>query len=101
MVTITVTDVNEAPSVMGAASIDHAENGTELDTDAETDDVEAAIYTATDVDADDAAADLKWTCCRVLMPASSASPTQVPCALSPSRRSPTTSLPETRAEQRI
>ena len=35
-VTITVTDVNEDPSVMGAASIDHAENGTELDTDAET-----------------------------------------------------------------
>ena len=32
-VTITVTDVNEDPSVMGAASIDHAENGTELDTD--------------------------------------------------------------------
>ncbi len=61
VVTITVTDVNEAPSVMGAASIDHAENGTELDTDAEVDDVQAAIYIATDVDADDEAADLKWT----------------------------------------
>ena len=34
-VTITVTDVNEAPSVSGAASIDHAENGTVLDIDAE------------------------------------------------------------------
>ena len=35
VVTITVTDVNESPSVMGAASIDHAENGTVLDTDSE------------------------------------------------------------------
>ena len=35
VVTITVTDVNEDPSVSGAASIDHAENGTELDIDAE------------------------------------------------------------------
>ena len=34
-VTITVTDVNEAPTVMGAALIDHAENGTVLGTDAE------------------------------------------------------------------
>ena len=36
VVTITVTDVNEDPiGDMGAASIDHAENGTELDADAE------------------------------------------------------------------
>ena len=60
-VTITVTDVNEDPSVMGAASIDHAENGTELDTDAETANVQAATYTATDADVDDVPADLKWT----------------------------------------
>ena len=57
-----VTDVNEAPSVSGAASIDHAENGTVLDTDAETANVQAATYTATDADADDDAAnDLKWS----------------------------------------
>ena len=53
MVTITVTDVNEAPTVMGAASIDHEENGTVLDTDAEMDGVDAAVYTATDEDDDD------------------------------------------------
>ena len=35
IVTITVTDVNEDPTVSGAASIDHAENGTVLDIDAE------------------------------------------------------------------
>ena len=39
VVTITVTDVNEDPTVMGAASIDHAENNdatvTALDIDAE------------------------------------------------------------------
>ena len=61
VVTITVTDVNEAPSVSGAASIDHAENGTVLDIDAEAGDVQAAIYIATDIDASDDAADLKWT----------------------------------------
>ena len=38
---------------MGAASIDHAENGTELDINAETEDVQAAEYTATDEDGDD------------------------------------------------
>ena len=53
--------MNEDPSVMGAASIDHAENGTELDTDAETANVQAATYTATDADVDDVPADLKWT----------------------------------------
>ena len=52
-VTITVTDVNEDPSVSGAASIDHAENGTELDIDAEAANVQAAEYTATDEDGDD------------------------------------------------
>ena len=63
-VTITVTDVNEDPTVSGAASIDHAENGTVLDTDAEPDGEEAAVYTATDEDADDDAetdTGLKWT----------------------------------------
>ena len=61
-VTITVTDVNEAPSVEGTASIDHAENGTALDIDAETNAVDAAEYTATDADAaDDAATGLNWT----------------------------------------
>ena len=51
VVTITVTDVNEDPTVMGAASIDHAENGTVLDIDAETDNgVEPAEYTASDPD---------------------------------------------------
>ena len=60
-VIIMVTDVNEAPSVSGAASIDHAENGTVLDIDAETANVQTATYTATDADAvDDAANDLKW-----------------------------------------
>ena len=60
VVTITVTDVNEAPSVSGAASIDHAENGTVLDIDAETGNVQAADYTATDEDVDDDPAELTW-----------------------------------------
>ncbi len=61
VVTITVTDVNEDPTVMGAASVDHAENGTELDIDAETANVQAAVYTATDEDGDDdAATGLTW-----------------------------------------
>ena len=41
MVTITVTDVNEAPMVTGDASIDHAENA---------EDLMIGMYTATDVD---------------------------------------------------
>jgi hypothetical protein len=61
VVTITVTDVNEDPSVSGAASIDHAENGTELDIDAEASGVQDAIYTASDEDdADNAATGLTW-----------------------------------------
>ena len=61
MVTITVTDVNEAPTVSGAGSIDHAENGTELDIDAEAANVQAAEYTATDEDdADNAGTGLTW-----------------------------------------
>ena len=60
-VTITVTDVNEAPTVSGAASIDHAENGTELDIDAEAANAQAADYTATDEDdADNAGTGLTW-----------------------------------------
>ena len=61
VVTITVTDVNEAPSVEGVASIDHAENATVLDVDASNDNADAAVYTATDADTDDAAADLRWS----------------------------------------
>ena len=49
-VTIAVADVNEAPSVDGAASIDHDENGTELDIDAEQNDAQAATYAASDPD---------------------------------------------------
>ena len=55
MVTIEVTDVNEDPSVMGDASIDHPENSTAL-TATPTD------YTASDPDTvADPVADLKWT----------------------------------------
>ena len=61
LVTITVTDVNEAPSVEGVASIDHAENAIELDVDASTDNVDAAEYTATDADEGDAPAELRWS----------------------------------------
>ena len=53
-VTIEVTDVNEDPSVMGDASIDHPENGTALA-------AEPTVYTASDPDAADLNADLKWT----------------------------------------
>ena len=61
-VTITVTDVNEDPSVSGAASIDHVEDGTVLDIDAENDGADPAVYTATDEDeADNAATGLTWT----------------------------------------
>ena len=57
VVTITVTDVNEAPILTAeAVSIDVAENGTDLD-DADTEDV----FTVTDEDAVDTPADLKWT----------------------------------------
>ena len=49
-VAISVTDVNEAPMVTGASSIDHAENGIALDIDAETDVVDAAVYEASDAD---------------------------------------------------
>ena len=49
-VTITVTDVNEAPTVTGAASIDHAENGIVLDVDAADPDANPAEYTASDPD---------------------------------------------------
>ena len=61
VVTITVTDVNEDPTVMGAASIDHAENETVLDVDASNNNPDAAGYTATDEDGDDdAATGLTW-----------------------------------------
>ena len=52
VVAITVTDVNEAPMVTGDASIDLAENAQEL---------MIGMYTATDVDVADPAADLTWT----------------------------------------
>ena len=60
-VTIMVTDVNEAPSVDGAASIDHVEDGTVLDIDSSDQSANAAEYVASDVDADDNAADLTWS----------------------------------------
>ena len=61
-VTITVTDVNEDPTVMGVASIDHEENETVLDVDASNDNPDAAEYTATDEDVDDnAGTGLTWS----------------------------------------
>ena len=61
VVAITVTDVNEDPSVSGAASIDHEENGTVLEIDAEDNGANPAEYTATDEDGDDdAATGLTW-----------------------------------------
>ena len=59
-VTIMLTDVNEAPSVSGAASIDHAENGTVLDTSADGGG-QSAEYEATDADEADEAAELGWS----------------------------------------
>ena len=61
VVTIEVTDVNEDPSVSGAASIDHEENGNVLDIDAENGNATPAEYTATDEDGDDVPADLTWS----------------------------------------
>ena len=60
-VIIMVTEVNEAPSVSGAASIDHAENSTVLDINAADNGVQAAEFTATDADVVDVAADLDWS----------------------------------------
>ena len=57
--TITVTDVNEAPMVSGAASIDHPESNnpdTVTALAAVTD-----VYTGSDADAADPLADLKWS----------------------------------------
>ena len=78
VVTITVTDVNEAPMVTGDASIDHAESNAEQVAALVA---EPAVYTGSDVDADDPVADLIGRC-RALMPASSVSPRPVPRALS-------------------
>ena len=58
-VTIEVTDVNEDPSVTGAASIDHAESNANTVIALATN-----VYTATDADEDDDAADaaeVKWS----------------------------------------
>ena len=61
VVTITVTDVNEDPILTGgAASIDRAENGTELD-DLTTNTEMEDEFTVTDEDTVDTAADLKWS----------------------------------------
>ena len=61
VVTITVTDVNEAPMLSGgAASIDRAENGTDLDDDTTTDVAEDG-FTVTDEDTVDIPADLRWS----------------------------------------
>ena len=50
-VTIEVTDVDEDPMFTdGATSIDHTENGTVLDVDADDDSANAAVYTASDAD---------------------------------------------------
>ena len=57
VVTITVTDVNEAPSVTGSDSIDHAESN-DANAVAALDPNE---YTVTDADAADPVAELKWT----------------------------------------
>ena len=57
VVTIMVTDVNEDPSVMGAASIDHPESNAETVTPLDAD---SAVYTASDVDEADPNADLTW-----------------------------------------
>ena len=60
-VVITVTDVNEAPMLSGgAASIDLAENGTDLD-DADTGDVAEDEFVVADADTVDNAADLRWS----------------------------------------
>ena len=60
-VTITITDVNESPSVMGAASIDHAENGTVLDVDAADQSANPANYIVSDPDGDDPQDELEVT----------------------------------------
>ena len=61
LVTITVTDVNEAPMVTGAATIDHVEGTTALQDDSGTTEVEGR-YAATDADTTaDPVASLKWS----------------------------------------
>ena len=55
-VTIEVTDVNEAPSVTGAASVDHAESN-----DTTVIALNPNTYTATDADDDDDAAEVRWS----------------------------------------
>ena len=60
-VTITVTDVNEDPTLSGASSIDHEEGTTVLDVDATNQTADPAVYTAADVDDADDDADLRWT----------------------------------------
>ena len=62
VVTITVNDVNEAPMVTGAATIDHVEGATALQDDTETLDVVEGVYAATDTDLTaDPVASLKWS----------------------------------------
>ena len=61
-VTIEVTDVNEAPSVTGAASIDHAEGNAGNAADVAA--LDPNMYTVTDADGDDDvtnATDVKWS----------------------------------------
>ena len=59
-VTITVTDVDEAPSVaMGATTISHAENAMVLDVDLSDQNADPAEYTGTDPE--DTNSDLKWS----------------------------------------
>ena len=56
-VTITVTDVNEDPSVTGDASIDHPESNEDQVAALVAD---PGVYTGSDVDAADPVADLTW-----------------------------------------
>ena len=93
VVTITVTDMNEDPMVTGDASIDHAESNAD-----QVAPLNAApdVYTGSDVDAADEDDDLDWS-----LSGADASKFSIletaPRAPSPSRPTPTTSLPETRA----
>ena len=101
--TITVTDVNEAPELTGVVSIDLTENITDLnDSETDTDNVTEGQFTVTDEDADDDVsvdADIKWFVGRALMPASfELTTTGATRTLSFEAMPQASSLPETRAE---
>ena len=50
VVVIRVLQANDAPMISGAATIEHVEGGTALDTDLGTADIQLAMYDATDAD---------------------------------------------------